>query len=281
MSLETRSMWIPKMILLSVGVSSAMVLSMQSQPADKVQEVKAAQEQSCQGSSNKLSPIVEAWRSSQDVKELENALNFCETIRQSRLANPQCREVYLRAIQFVLDVPPDGDSDRTTAIVKIQKTAARMLMGDDLNQIPAADRQAHRAEIMKKIVLFAKQLRDKSASLEKEEPFYLNVAPPANSGQPTFSGQNPDAIKDPVKRQEYLDALKANQNRRYAAEKRERLSAALNDQTQQIERYVLRNYPPTPDAAKEIQEYLELGGFEKQKIQTLLNKISAKDSAHK
>lgn len=145
--------------------------------------------------------------------------------------------------------------------------------------IPAGERAAFRTEVMRKHALFAKRLSQEVAAAKQAGPFYINVAPPTNLGQPGFAGMNPDTIKDPAKRQEYLEAIKANASRKDASRKQARLNAALADEQRQIESYVVRNYTATPDAKKEVQQFLELAGFEKQQVQGVLKKISAKGNA--
>jgi hypothetical protein len=277
-SFRTNSPWMLRAFLVAVGVLSGVVLSLQCQSADQVQGT-SMNKQTCLESVKKLDRMTQAWRGTNDLKNLENIISLCEAIRQSSLSEPECRDVYLRAVQFVLAVPSAGDPDRLTAVLKLQKTAGRMLRGDDLGGLPADQRVAYRAEVMRKHALFAKQLRQELATAKQGEPFYINVAPPTNLGQPAIAGMNPDAIKDPVKRREYLEAIKANASRKDARQKEARLSAALGDELEQIEDYVVRNYPATPDSKKEIQEFLELGGFEQQQVQSVLKKVAAKGKA--
>jgi hypothetical protein len=261
--------------LVAVGVLGGMVPSLQSQPADQVQGT-SMNKQTCLESGMNLDQMIEAWRGTNEIKNLENIMGLCEAIRRASLSVPECREVYLRAVQFILDVPSAGDAEQLTTILKLQQTASRMLRGDDVAAIPASERAAFRAEVMRKHALFVKRMRQELADARQAGPFYINVAPPPNLGQPGFAGMNPDAIKDPVKRQEYLDAIKANASRKDASRKQARLNAALADEQRQIESYVVRNYPATPDAKKEVQQFLELGGFEKQEVQSVLKRISAK-----
>jgi len=274
-SFGARSSGILRKSLVVAAVLAGLVPSLRSQPANDVSGT-AVNNQSCLESAKRLDQMTEAWRGTNDIKNLENIMSLCEALRPSRVSGPECREVYLRAVQFVLDVPLAGDADQLTAVLKLQKTAGRMLRGDDLSAMPVGERVAFRAEVMRKHALFAKQLRNELSASKQAGPFYINVAPPTNSGQPSIAGMNPDAIKDPVKRQEYLDAIRANAAKKDSRRKEARLSAALDDELKQIERYVLRSYPPTAEAKKEVQEFLELGGFEKQQVEGVLKKISAK-----
>ena len=44
----------------------------------------------------------------------------------------------------------------------------------------------------------------------KEKPVSLNVAPPADTGEFSYSGMDPNDVKDPVARRKWLDAIREN-----------------------------------------------------------------------
>ena len=269
--MEGTCIWKP--LLLTV-VAMLMTLGMQGQPANRASGDKPVEE-SCQNLSNKLSQIIGKWRISPDVRELENALNLCEEIRQGRLATTECRQLYLQAAQFVLDAPFSEDRDQINALVKKQRTATRMLMGDDLNRIPEPTRHLHRSEVLKKVAVFAKRLRINTG----EGNHYLNVMPPAGAGQLIFAGQNPDTITNPVKRQEYKAALETNAAKAKDARLRSNLARILADEVQQIEKFVLRNYHGAPETQGEMRAALEESGFEKERIEKLLKQVAAKPNS--
>lgn len=260
-----------KRLLVGLVVSLVALAPARIQATDQTANVATSA-----GFSNQLSQIMADWNSSHEPGTFEKTLQLCESIRQAGLAIPESRAVYLRAIRFILEAPTSGDLVSTVNSLKTKKTAVLMVSGDDLKQIPAPELNAYRAEVLKTLVAQSKQLQTQAMALQKEEPFYLNVAPPVSPGEPAIAGQSAEAIKDPAKRQAYLEAIQANQNKRSNTDKLRRVSAAASNQTQQIERFVLRNYPATTEARQEIQKTLAGGGFESQQIEKLLGKVAAK-----
>jgi hypothetical protein len=114
------------------------------------------------------------------------------------------------------------------------------------NTLSALDDECLRLQL--KVLIAVQGARDKNYDPKAPENIvYMNVSPPDSGGQPVAAGMDPKAIRDPVARKKYEDAIEEN-NRKNAKLRRELdLSRCVDRAIIDIWHYV-RNFPEGSEA---------------------------------
>jgi hypothetical protein len=122
-----------------------------------------------------------------------------------------------------------------------------------------------------------KSIREQNAALPKPTgTIYLNIAPP---GGRFPSGVDPSAIKDPILRKKYEEAIAENSKRADAHRKKRDLEDAEKSAAQRAQRYLTEIFSKPPFRKEELTKLLETYQFPKTGRLTILEEVQRREAA--
>jgi hypothetical protein len=178
--------------------------------------------------------------------------DLCSALNSKRTAESGIDELVSDLAISVIDAPghePPGAVARFLPfLLGDPEHASGRLQGDAW----AKDRRVRAERWLKTWQSIRKQL----AALPKSTgPFYINVSPPPETGLP--SGVGPEAVKDPVLRKKFEQAIEENRRRAGAYSQKRALEDLDSSVIHRTKRYLIDAFSRSPLRTEELVELLE------------------------
>jgi hypothetical protein len=213
------------------------------------------------------------WLAKKSPTHYRAILDLCLAISSTRTTEPDVNELIRDLAVAAIDSPGEKPARVLAQLLLFLQGdfeySSGELHGDDW-----AKERRTRAERWLKV---CKSIREQNAALPKPTgEIYLNIAPP---GGKYPSGVDPRAIKDPIVRKKYEEALAENSKRHDAHGKKRALEDAEKSAAQRSERYLTETYSKPPFRTDELTKLLETYQFPKASRLTIIAEVQRREAA--
>ncbi|MFH1477199.1 MAG: hypothetical protein ABIH24_06895 [Verrucomicrobiota bacterium] len=139
-------------------------------------------------------------------------------------------------------------------LVEARRLASSMNPRQRGNTLSPLDEQCLRLQL--KVLVSVQDARDKGYDPKAPENIvYMNIMPPESGGQGVMAGMDPKAIRDPIARKKYEDAIEANKRKNAKLRRELDLSRCVDRAIIDIWHYV-RNFPEGSEARTEANQII-------------------------
>jgi hypothetical protein len=221
-----------------------------------------------------LSGAIKAeWLANKSPTHYQAILELCLAISSTRTTEPGVNESIRDLVVVVIDSQGEKSSPIAADLLLFLQGdfeySSGQLIGDDW----VKERQT-RAERWLKV---CKSIREQNAAMPKPTgKTYLNIAPP---GGQFPSGVDPSAIKDPIVRKKYEEALEENSKRADAQRKKRDLEDSEQSTTQRSQRYLTEAFSKPPFRTDQLTKLLEMYQFPKANRQAIIEEVQRREAA--
>jgi hypothetical protein len=157
-------------------------------------------------------------------------------------------------------------------LIEARKIASSMNPRERCDSLSALDEDCLRLQLQ--VLLALQNARDQKYDPQAPENIVtLNVAPPVDAGQGVAAGMSPEAIKDPVARKKYEEAIADNNRRNSKLRKELNLSRGVDRAVIDIWHFV-RNLPEESEARRQARQIIMTTVTNKILLERLLSENS-------
>ena len=213
------------------------------------------------------------WLAKKSPTHYRAILDVCRAMSSKRTTEPGINETIRDVVVAAIDSP----GERPASIVA---DLLLFLEGDFENasgQLHGADWVKERKTRAERWLKVCKSIRAQNAAMPKPTgTVYMNIAPP---GGRFPSGVDPSAIKDPIVRKKYEEAIAENSKRHDAHRKKRDLEDAEKSADQRSQRYLTEAFSRPPFRTEELTKLLETHQFPKAGRLTILEEVQRREAA--
>jgi hypothetical protein len=220
-----------------------------------------------------LSGAIKAeWLANKSPTHYQAILELCLAISSTRTTEPGVNESIRDLVVAVIDSQGEKSSPIAADLLLFLQGDFEYSSGQLVGNDWVKERQT-RAERWLKV---CKSIREQNAAMPKPTgAVYVNLMAP--EGLP--SGVAPSAIKDPILRKKYEEALAQNSKRHDAYRKKEYLESAEKSAAQRSQRYLTEAFSKPPFRTDQLTKLLEIYQFPKASRQAIIEEVQRREAA--
>jgi hypothetical protein len=212
------------------------------------------------------------WLANKSPTHYQAILELCLAMSSTRTTEPGINESIRDLVVAAIDSPGEKPAQIVADLLLFLQGDIEYSSGQLHGEGWVKERRT-RAERWLKV---CKSIREQNAALPKPTgTVYLNLMAPEG----LRSGVAPSAVKDPILRKKYEEAIAENSKRADAHRNKRYLEDSEQSAAQRAERYLTETFSKPPFRAEELTKLLEIYQFPKASHLTIIDEVRRREAA--